>query len=111
MTGDKGTLYLADRPEAAVYKDDLLLDGHIQGQDSNGMSFSCPRARYSSRQEKIFSGGGWFENRFLIRGKDFVCTGVRFEVDRGMTAFVGHGGRLRRGSGVPDAGTGGATSP
>ncbi|HUT23784.1 MAG TPA: hypothetical protein VM492_05530, partial [Sumerlaeia bacterium] len=53
VTGDDGTLYLADRPEAKVYKDDLVLDGHVRGEDSEGMSFSCPRARYSSRQEKI----------------------------------------------------------
>ena len=95
LSSDTGVMYLEDRPDENIGEDDFFLSGHVEYKGEKGATISSPEVRYSSRDEKIVSGGGAFRKRFKMNERFWLCTGKWFEVNKSGTEFVDHGAHLR----------------
>jgi hypothetical protein len=90
VTADNGIMFLSDRPELTVEKNDIVLRGHIAYNDKDS-TLTVPAIRYFSRTGKLVSGGGPFERRMKTENSLVIFTGKYFETDKDLKSFVGHG--------------------
>jgi hypothetical protein len=91
VSGDNGFLYLADRPDTNISRNDFVLNGHVQYKDVKGVELSAPELRYFSKDGKLVSGGGPFEQKIKTKDGYLLCTGTWFEVTKDLSEFNYHG--------------------
>ncbi len=91
---ESGLLYLSDRPDEGIARNDLELAGGVTIESSNGMRVKAPVLRYFQQEEKLETGGGSYEQTIQNEGSLLKITGTKLEANRDMTKIVHHGAKI-----------------
>ena len=93
-----GLLYLSDRQDEGIGRNDLELSGGVKIESSSGMRVKAPRLRYFQKEGKLETGGGSYEQTIQNEGSVLKITGTKLEANRDLTKIVHHGAKISQSS-------------
>ena len=98
LESDAGVMYMADRPEEGIAKNDVLLQGDVVMKHGS-MHFELPGVRYNSSNdaETFVSQGDHFRFRLDTESGPIICKGTTMRANRTLSDFTFYGpGEVRR---------------
>ncbi|MFW6303391.1 MAG: hypothetical protein ACOC2L_02105 [Candidatus Sumerlaeota bacterium] len=98
LESETGIMYMADRPDAGIAKNDVLLEGDVV-MKHGAMRFELPGVRYNSSKdnETFVSQGDHFSFRLDTANGPIISKGTTMRANRALSEFTFYGpGKVRR---------------
>ncbi len=89
LESQEGTLYMDDRPDENIVRNDVLLEGGVKITFGE-LYFEMPGVRYSNTNldETFVSSGDYFNLRFKTNSGPLACSGTTMRANRTLTKFT-----------------------